>query len=257
MKIGFFDTGLGGLTILRAVRKRMPGYDYLFFGDTVNVPYGGKSEAEVFELTKAGVIRLFKAGAAIVIVACNTASAESVRKLQDSILEGVFRDRKILGVIIPTIEELHAMGAEHALLIGTERTVKSEKYTRELLRIAPAVVLEARATPALVPLIESGEIDAAAHLVDDVLAHVKGRVDTLVLGCTHYTVLKERLKKTHPQLRIISQDDVIPAKLEAYLKRHGEIERKLSRRGTITITESGANLHVSDFKRKLLEELGE
>lgn len=256
MKIGFFDSGLGGLTILKAVRERMPKYDYLFFGDTANVPYDEKSESEIFELTKAGVVRLFNEGAVIVIVACNTASAESVRRLQDSILEGVYKDRKILGVIIPTVEELEALGAKHVLLIGTERTVKSEKYTRELMRLAPGVVLDSRATPALVPMIEAGDIAGAAHVALGLIDHMKGRVDTLVLGCTHYTVLKEPIRKAHPGLRVISQDDVIPVKLEEYLGRHAEIERKLSRRGTVTIMES-KDAPVSEFKRGLLKSLGE
>ena len=116
MKIGFFDSGLGGLTILKAVTQALPSYDYEYFGDTAHVPYGNKSEEEIYELTKAGVEHLFEQECALVIIACNTASAETLRKLQDTFLKEEYPDRNILGVIIPMVEEVlecHEIGRAH------------------------------------------------------------------------------------------------------------------------------------------------
>src|SRR3989338_6111066 len=135
MKIGFFDSCLGGLITLKAVAKALPQYDYEFYGDTANLPYGGKSEEEIFELTKAGIMHLFKRDCLLVIVACNTASAETLRRLQDGFLKSEYPDHRVLGVIIPTVEELVSGDIKHALLVATKRTVDSGKYERELAKL--------------------------------------------------------------------------------------------------------------------------
>ena len=127
MTIGLFDSGLGGLTILRAVVKQLPQYDYVYYGDTANLPYGDKSEAEIYDLSVAAMDYLFGEGCALIIVACNTASAETLRKLQDEYLPKHYPERRILGVIIPTVETLIADGVEAALLLATKRTVESQK----------------------------------------------------------------------------------------------------------------------------------
>lgn len=229
MKIGVFDSGLGGLTILDAIRARLPEYDYLYYGDTKNLPYGDKTEEEIFELTKRAVLELFEQGAVLVIIACNTASAESLRRLQDSILVDEYASRRILGVIIPTIEVILDGNLSNVLLIGTRRTVESKKYDKELAkRDAHHVRLTSTATPELVPLIESGDIDGAYAYLERTLTPKVGEVEALILGCTHYTVLKEGLRKRYPGLRVISQDEFIPEKLSMYLHAHPEIESKLT-----------------------------
>ena len=134
MKIGFFDSGLGGLTIMSAVIKKLPQYDYEFYGDTANLPYGDKSEEEIFNLTKRGIDNLFKKNCLLIIVACNTASAETLRELQNNYLIKNYPERKILGVIIPTIETLKEEEIQHAILIGTNRTINSKKYDLELIK---------------------------------------------------------------------------------------------------------------------------
>lgn len=233
MKIGVFDSGLGGLMILDAVRERLPMYDYIYYGDTKNLPYGDKTEEEIYELTRRAVIELFEHDVLLVIIACNTASAESLRRLQDTLLIDGYRERRILGVIIPTIEILIEDGHENVLLIGTSRTVESGKYVRELeKRTANHIRLTSIATPELVPLIESGTIPGAIEALEMYLTPRMGEIDTLVLGCTHYTVLKEHARKTYPGLRVISQDELIPAKLATYLERHTEIESRISRSGS-------------------------
>ena len=128
MNIGFFDSGLGGLLILKAVARALPQYDYIYFGDTANLPYGDKTETEVYELTKAAIEELFNRDCLLVIVACNTASAESIRRIQDTYLKEEYHDRRILGVIVPTVEEVIEKGFKRAILLATTRTVESGKY---------------------------------------------------------------------------------------------------------------------------------
>lgn len=233
MKIGFFDSGLGGLTILKAVAKELPDYDYEFYGDTANLPYGNKSEEEIFELTKRGIEHLFIKGCILVIIACNTASAETLRKLQDGFLVEEHPDKKILGVIIPTVEEVAESKLKKVLMIATKRTVDSGKYGTELAKLAGDTELVSVATPILVPLIELGNIDDALNEVLAVLKRDGEDVEGLILGCTHYTVLKEKIAKSElgRKISIFSQDEIIPKKLRDYLDRHLEIQTQLTRGG--------------------------
>lgn len=227
MKIGFFDSGVGGLSSLNAVRELLPQYDYLYFGDTANVSYGDKTEEEIYVLSKSAVIRLFEKEALLVIVACNTASAETLRKLQDQILVGAYSDRKIIGVIIPTVEALVESGARKVLLIGTRRTISSGKYEKELKKISSKILLTSIPIPKLVPYIESGNIEGACTTLEIALHGKTGDIDTIVLGCTHYTALKDRVREIY-KTNVISQDEIIPRKLKQYLDRHTEIETKLT-----------------------------
>lgn len=244
---------MGGLTILRAVRAHMPEYDYLFFGDTANVPYGSKTEEEIHALTYAGIKRLFDAGAVLVIVACNTASARSVRIHQDEMLAHEYPDRKLLGVIIPTVETLLATNAQEVLLIGTERTIRSEKYLIELKKGDADFVLHTHATPTLVPKIESGDVKGACMDVLAILDESKyDHVDTVVLGCTHYTLVKECIRRTRT-CTVISQDEIIPEKLKDYLARHPEIESRLGKEGSVEIHLSAENEHYDAIKKTLLK----
>jgi len=252
MKIGLFDSGLGGLTILKAVAKALPEYDYEFYGDTANLPYGDKSEAVIFELTKRGVEHLFQRDCALIIVACNTASAETLRRLQDEYLPDAYPERRILGVIIPTIEEVIDAALKNVLLIGTRRTIESHKYELELAKFADAPALVAEATPVLVPLIEMGDIEPAVSEVLTVVT-AAGEVDGVVLGCTHYSVLKDRLRAELPTtVRIFSQDEIIPIKLAKYLENHPEIKSKLSRGGSRNVFLTDASPRYDDVIRELL-----
>jgi glutamate racemase len=256
MKIGFFDSGLGGLTVLRAVHDFLPKYDYIYFGDTANLPYGDKTEEEIRTLTRKAIEYLFNAGALLVIVACNTASAEALRVLQDTMLEGEYKDRRLLGVIIPTIETLIEEQAKKVLLIATVRTIESMKYAKELEKISSKIHLDNKAIPVLVPYIETGAIESAFRKVEETIQEKIGEIDTVVLGCTHYSVLKERLRETFPNLKIISQDEIIPQKLKEYLDRHKEIENRLTQNGTVRIVESNRRGEMSEFKKDLLSSLG-
>ncbi len=257
MKIGLFDSGLGGLLILKAVAKYLPQYDYEYYGDTANVPYGDKPEAVIYELTKAGVEHLFKRDCALVILACNTASAETLRRLQDEWLPVAYPDRRILGVIIPVVEAVEASGVGKALLIATTRTVSSGKYHLELgKRHAIKVKVEAVATPELVPLLEAGDTESAFKQVAaliDVRKH-NGGLDAVILGCTHYTLLAEKLQAHYNDtLLVFSQTAIIPQKLAVYLDRHPEIAARLGQGGGRNIFLTKHSPQYDRFMEELLQ----
>lgn len=246
MKIGTFDSGLGGLLILKAVVKELPQYDYVYYGDTANLPYGDKTEAEIFSLTMAAIGELFARDCLLVVVACNTASAETLRQLQDTYIQEKYPDRRVLGVIIPTIEELTERKVSEALLLGTRRTVESGKYERELEKIAPQLTLQAIATPELVPLIEAHSIEEAIKTASAVISGKARAGDAVILGCTHYSLLKDALRSQFTTLTFISQDEVIPKKLTLYLDKHPEITSRLTTTGERTIVLSE---HRPDYDR--------
>jgi len=231
MKLGFFDSGVGGEYVMEAVKSALPEYEYICYKDTANFPFGEKTEEEIYTITKNGVEHLFEEEALLVVVACNTASAETVRRLQDDFLFNEYPERKVLGVVIPTIEEVLESGKRNILLIGTNRTVGSEKYQREFQkRTMRKIQLKNIPTPDLVSLIESGDIKKAFYIAEPMIAdHVEGGGDGLILGCTHYCVLKDQIREKFRDLKVFSQDEIIPKKLKLYLKMHPEIEEKLTK----------------------------
>ncbi len=253
MNIGFFDSGLGGLLILKAVAKALPQYDYIYYGDTANLPYGDKTEEEIYIHTKAAIEELFKRDCLLVIVACNTASAETLRRIQDTYLRVEHPDRRILGVIVPSIEEVVEKRYARTLLLATKRTVESHKYERELEKLTDTTLVPI-ATPELVPLIESHRIDEAVALAIKVIEAQAREGDAVLLGCTHYTLLKDALR-THfaDTLTFIAQDEVIPKKLVDYLDHHPEITSRLTGTGkrVIQLTE-----HRPDYDQLTAEFLG-
>lgn len=257
MKIGLFDSGLGGLLILKAVARHLPQYDYEYYGDTANLPYGDKTEEVIYELTKAGVEHLFSRDCVLVILACNTASAETLRRLQDEWLPTAYPDRRILGVIIPVIEAVEASGVAKALLIATTRTVSSGKYHLELgKRQAIAVKIEAVATPELVPLIEAGETERAFEMVKAMVDVRKqgGGLEAIILGCTHYTLLASKLQAHYGDtLTVFSQTDVIPPKLEEYLEKHKEIAERLGQGGSRNVYLTKHSAQYDQFMEELLQ----
>ncbi len=263
MTIGLFDSGLGGLTILRAVVKQLPEHDYVYYGDTANLPYGDKSESEIYDLSVAAMDYLFAEGCALIIIACNTASAETLRKLQDEYLPAHYPERRILGVIIPTVETLIAEGVETALLLATKRTVESQKFERELEKRASALQLVSTATPELVPLIEAGEgeeaVRAAITRIDEQVA-VEPSITAVVLGCTHYTELTAGLRAQYDErLRIYSQDEIIPKKLGEYVAAHPELATVVTgREGVVLGGRRSIHLtaHRPDYDRVITQLLG-
>lgn len=256
MKIGVFDSGLGGVLILKAIAKRLPEYDYEYYGDTLHVPFGDRSESEIYEFTKEAVEHLFEKDCLIVILACNTASAETLRKLQDEFLPEHYPDRRILGVIIPVVEEVITHTCKQVLLFGTQRTVGSGKYHLELgKRNEIQTKIEAIATPELVPLLESGEIAEAVQKTSERIQKRIDRgdhIDGVILGCTHYNLMLKDLREQFPDITFFGQEEVVPEKVAVYLETHPELESQLSRNGSrnIFLTE-----HRSDYDKHLQELL--
>lgn len=234
MKIGIFDSGLGGLIIARAIRRKMPKYDYVYFGDTKRMPYGNKSHKDVLKYTKKAVDYLFREeDCALIIIACNTASARALRKIQQEYLSKNFPDRRVLGVLIPGAEEVYHY--KRIGILATKGTVDSKTFPTEIKKLNKKAEVFQNPAPMLAPLIEKGNIKQAKIFLIKYLKYFENKkLNALVLGCTHYPILKKEIKKMlSPKIKIISQDEVIPKKLKSYLTQHPEILSKLSKNRTI------------------------
>ena len=232
MKIGVFDSGLGGLAIAQAIMRRLPAYDYLYLGDTKRVPYGGRSQETIHEFTSQALTYLFEHDCQLVILACNTASAESLRKSQQEYLPNYYPTRRVLGVIIPTAEAaFEGSQAQKIGVLATLSTVESKAYERELLRQSPSAKVFQVEAPLLVPILENQGKKYVEPILEDYLSPLlSAGIDRLLLGCTHYCLLKHEIR-ARVSVPVISQDEVIPDKLAIYLLRHPEIEEKLTRNG--------------------------
>ena len=233
MKLGVFDSGLGGLVIAKSIRDALPDIDMLYFGDTLHVPYGKRSDEAIFNYTKQAMEFMFAQGCNLIVVACNTASSAALRRLQQEWLPGAYPDRNIIGVIVPTLEAAIDVGAQKVGLIATNYLVRSGIYEEELKKLSPSVTLIGQATPLLVPLIE----DNGLAWADDILRHylsvfLPDRIDTLILGCTHYPFIKDRIAEiVGPDIRLLSQDEIVPDKLADYLNRHPEYSDVIDKNG--------------------------
>lgn len=233
MKIGIFDSGLGGLIVLEGIRKALPEYEYVYLGDTKHVPYGNQTQATIYTWSKAAVDYLFrKEKCQIIIIACNTVSVQVLRRLQREYLPHTFPDRRILGVVVPTLETVARKKLQRIGLIGTNATVQSNVYKKELKKLNGTAQLYTKATPKLVPLLENHKLAQAKQELHTYLSFFKQKqLNALVLGCTHYCLLKrEAGKALGPSVQIISQDEIIPKKLKSYLRKHPELETRLSKR---------------------------
>lgn len=232
MKIGVFDSGMGGLVILQAILSRIPQYDYVYLGDTANLPYGNHSTDMIYTHTKNAMDFLLKTkDCALVIIACNTASIAALRKLQQEYLPNECPDRRILGVVVPTMEEIAKRNLNRVGLIATLTTVQSGVYAQELAKISDATVISL-ATPLLVPLIENNGDKYAREIITDYIRNFDNTdIQAIVLGCTHYPVYKKLFAEISG-LPIISQDEIIPNSLADYLERHPEIESRIGQNAT-------------------------
>ncbi|MEK7659872.1 MAG: glutamate racemase [Patescibacteria group bacterium] len=233
--IGIFDSSSGGLTVLRSVRAVMPAYSYVYYADTASAPYGPKSQAEIRALVERAVRSMFALGCELIILACNTASATALRDIQRRVLPTEFPDKRVLGVIVPTIEEVTMRPNERVGIIATVSTVASHVYDIELKKRNPSLTIVEYAAPELATLIEEGHTERAVEQLQravHTLEHEKCK--TIVLGCTHYAFIKEQIVHVDNETTIISQDDIIPIRLKEYLERHDAITRLLARDASIT-----------------------
>lgn len=237
--IGIFDSGYGGLSVFKEIRQALPQYDYIYLGDNARVPYGTRSFQTVYKYTWECVSHLFQQGSALVILACNTASAKALRTIQRCDLPRLSQERNVLGVIRPTTELVGGFSKSGKIgILATQGTVKSESYPMEINHFFPGVVVYQEACPMWVPLIESGELDGpgtdyfvAKHIRS--LLERDPEIDTLVLACTHYPLLMPVIRRHTPShIRIISQGPLVASALKDYLHRHPSIAAQCSNGGS-------------------------
>ena len=237
--IGIFDSGYGGLTVFRSIFEQLPGYDYIYLGDTARAPYGNRSFQTIHQYTWECVQWLFKQGCPLVILACNTASAKALRTIQQQDLKNEDPANRVLGVIRPTAEVIgNYTQTKEIGVLGTKGTVQSGSYLIEIGNFFPGLTVYQQACPLWVPIIENGEHDkpGADYFVkkylDQILAQSAG-IDTLLLACTHYPLLFEKIRAYLPQhISIVSQGDIVAESLADYLQRHPEMDNKLTKNST-------------------------
>ena len=238
--IGVFDSGFGGLTILREFLDTMPGYDFVYIGDNARAPYGNRSFEVIYSYTRESVLRFFEMGSPLVILACNTASARALRNIQQIDLPEYSGNERVLGVIRPTAEMIGSVTkTRHIGILATAGTVMSNSYPVEINKIFPDICVTQQACPILVPLAENDEIDNAGcdyfvkKYIDELLSK-DSLIDAVLLGCTHYPVMIESFKKFIPDhIKIVQQDNIVAASLKDYLSRHPEIDAKCSKNSSV------------------------
>ena len=248
--IGVFDSGFGGLGILKGIIKILPEYDYIYLGDTARAPYGNRSQEIIYRFTREAVEFLFKNDCELVILACNTASSEALARLQQDFLISYNKKYKtqknILGVLVPTAEEaVSKTNSEKIGLLATNSVVRSQAFEREIQKLNPKINVLSVACPLLVPIIEEGEernkilnLILEKYLRELKLKDRARNLDTLILGCTHYGLIERPIKKSLKQffnfrkIKIINEGHLLGEKLKNYLKRHLALASKLSQTKT-------------------------
>lgn len=237
--IGIFDSGYGGLTVFDKIRERMPAYDYIYLGDNARAPYGPRSFDVVYRFTRQAVMRLFAEGCQLVILACNTASAKALRTIQQRDLPVWDETRRVLGVIRPTVELMDRISrSKHVGVVGTAGTIASGSYQIEIAKMFPRIQVTSEACPMWVPLVENNEFDSpgADYFVRkylDELFRKDPLIDTLILGCTHYPLLIEKIRRYVPTgVTLLPQGEYVASSLEDYLHRHPEMDCKLTKGST-------------------------
>ena len=238
--IGVFDSGYGGLTILHAIRQRLPEYDYLYLGDNARAPYGPRSFDVVYQFTRQAVLRLFEMGCHLVVLGCNTASAKALRTIQQKDLPQWDADRRVLGVIRPTAEIIgNITRSRHVGVLATEGTIRSESYNMEINKLHPDISVSGVACPFWVPLVEYNEADSpgADYFVKkriDQIMNLDPAIDAIILGCTHYPLLMPKILKYLPAgLCVIPQGEFVADSLADYLQRHTDMQQRCSTGATV------------------------
>ena len=247
--IGIFDSGYGGLTIYREIQELLPQYNYLYLGDNARTPYGTRSFDVVYDFTRQCVKHLFAQGCHLVILACNTASAKALRSIQQNDLPLIDPSRRVLGIIRPTVETIgDVTKSRHVGVLATEGTIKSNSYPLEIHKLHPDIEVTGEACPMWVPLVENSEHTGpgADYFVERHVGNLLARdsqIDTIILGCTHYPMLIEKIKKFVPAgVNVLTQGSAVAASLKDYLARHPEMDALCAKGGEqlFCTTESGS-----------------
>ncbi len=256
--IGVFDSGYGGLTVLKEIVHQLPQYDYLYLGDNARAPYGSRSFETVYQYTWQCVQWFFKQGCPLVILACNTASAKALRNIQQKNLPAQYPDKKVLGVIRPTTELVGRFSStKNVGILGTNGTVQSNSYPIEIRKFYPDVQVYQEACPMWVSLVENNEYanDGADYFIEKNLKNLLAQspsIDTILLACTHYPLLKNKIQQHLPAgIQLLSQGEIVATSLADYLKRHPEVDKLCSkansRRFFTTDSANDFNNHASVF----------
>ncbi len=254
-KIGIFDSGFGGLTVLSGIRKALPQYDYLYLGDSARAPYGSRSQEIIYEFTKQAVDFLFKKGCEIIVLACNTASSEALRKIQQEYLLTHYPKKRVLGVVIPACEAAVEKGYKKVGIMATTSTIQSGSYEREIKKLNKDIVVVGQSCPLLVPIIESGDIsfDLLPIVLKDYIKNFLD-VEAIILGCTHYEIIEKKIADSVNNIPVISQSAIVADKFKDYLRRHKEIENKLSRNESIKYYSTDITDKFKRFGEKIVGE---
>jgi glutamate racemase len=255
-KIGVFDSGFGGLTVLRGIRKILPEYDYIYLCDTARAPYGTRSRNVIYKFTEQAVGYLFNQGCELIVLACNTASSEALRKIQQEYLPKHYPEKRVLGVVIPTCEKAVDSGYKKIGVMATNSTVESGSYVREIKKLDESADIIQVPCPLLVPIIESGDINqrVLSIVLSDYLDHIKNKTEVIILGCTHYEIIEKQIKDAAGDILVIPQSGFVAEKLKDYLGRHPEIEQKLSRRGSVDYRSTDITEKFKIFAEEILSE---
>lgn len=238
--IGVFDSGFGGLSILKEIRKVLPEYSYIYLGDNARAPYGTRSFETVYRYTLQAVTKLFEMDCNLVIIACNTASAKALRTIQQRDLKKFGDDKRVLGIIRPCTEIANKFTQNNNLgIVATKGTVTSQSYDIEIKKFFPDIKITSHACPMWVPIVENGEYssEGADFFVKkeiDALLAENPNIDALLLGCTHYPLLLEKIRKCLPKhISIIQQGNIVANSLQEYLHKHSDLESKLKKTQSI------------------------
>lgn len=249
--IGFFDSGYGGLSILKEVVKEMPQYDYLYLGDNARAPYGNKDFETVYQHTLQAVKWFFSQGSCLVILACNTASAKALRTIQQNDLPSLDPQKRVLGVIRPTAEVIGKYSnSGHVGVLGTIGTIQSQSYLIETEKSYPLLTVSQEACPEWVSLVEKNlmhtpEADALVKYHIDQILEKDPNIDALLLACTHYPLLMETIQKhISPEIKIVAQGPIVAKSLGQYLLNHTEIDTNCTKNGIRDFYTTG---ETSDF----------
>lgn len=259
--IGVFDSGYGGLTILHQIRQLMPQYDYLYLGDNARTPYGTRSFEVVYEFTWEAVRKLFSMGCHLVILACNTASAKALRSIQQNDLPRIAPDKRVLGVIRPTVEALSTLThTGHIGILATPGTIQSHSYEMEIKKMYPSFEVYGQACPMWVPLVENNEAQGPGadyfvqKYIDELLAQSPA-IDTVVLGCTHYPLLLDKIRLyLPPSVSVVVQGPLVTDRLDDYLHRHPEMESRCSKGGSCRYLTTESTAKFSEAATLFLNE---
>ncbi|NDO58356.1 glutamate racemase [Bacteroides caecimuris] len=259
--IGIFDSGYGGLTILDKIREILPEYDYIYLGDNARAPYGTRSFEVVYEFTRQAVNKLFDMGCHLVILACNTASAKALRSIQMNDLPSIDLDRRVLGVIRPTVECVGEISKnQHIGVLATAGTIKSESYPLEIHKLFPEIQVSGTACPMWVPLVENNESqdEGADYFIRkyiDQLLSKDPQIDTVILGCTHFPILLPKIRQYIPEhISVIAQGEYVAESLKDYLKRHPEMDAKCTKNGNCQFYTTEAEEKFSESASTFLKQ---